>query len=146
MPGFSSFPTLLRHIIVLWGIKKLPFSYANRTALNGHIVAFSRDIVAGDTPPTISISPNWRELKDFPVPSPHMAAYEATKLKPDNHSISKAVVVSEKARIPIACIAPLALVHLLLTAPYLSPAAAYTLLSVRAAAYSWDAPLAPLMK
>ena len=31
-----------RHIRVLWGIEKLPFSYENRTALDGRIVAFSR--------------------------------------------------------------------------------------------------------
>ena len=43
------------HIRVFWGIEKLPFSYANRTALYGHIVAFSRDILAGNTPPTIAI-------------------------------------------------------------------------------------------
>ena len=48
-----------RHIGFLWGIEKLPFSYANRTTLDGHIVAFSRDIVAGDTPPTIKISNEW---------------------------------------------------------------------------------------
>ena len=43
------------HIRVLWGIEKLPFSYAKGTALDGCIVTFSRDIVAGDTPPTIAI-------------------------------------------------------------------------------------------
>ena len=35
---------------------------------------------------------------------------------------------------------------MLLTAPYLSPAAAYTLLSERATAWIWYAPLAPFMK
>ena len=44
-----------RHIRVLWVIEKVPFSYSNRTALEGGIVAFSRDIVARNTPPTISI-------------------------------------------------------------------------------------------
>ena len=51
-----------RHIRVLWGIKKPPFSYANRTALDGHIVAFSRDIVAGNTPHTIAIGNEWWNL------------------------------------------------------------------------------------
>ena len=40
---------------------------------------------------------------------------------------------------------PLVLAHTLLTAPYLSPAAAYTLLLERVIAWNWDAPLAPLM-
>ena len=53
-------PTL--HIRVLWSIKKLPFSYANRTALDGHIIAFSRDIVAGDISPTIEIDNDWWNL------------------------------------------------------------------------------------
>ena len=48
-----------RHIRFIWGIKKLPFSYANKTALGGHIVNFSRDIVAGNTPLTISINYEW---------------------------------------------------------------------------------------
>ena len=47
------------HIQVLWGIEKLPFSYANETALDVHTVAFSRDIIAGDTPHIIAISINW---------------------------------------------------------------------------------------
>ena len=59
-------PTLLiivegptRHIRVLWGIEKLPYSYADKTALDGRIVAFSRDIVAGNTPPTIAVNKEW---------------------------------------------------------------------------------------
>ena len=69
-----------RHIIVLWDIKKLPFSYTNRTALDGHIVAFSRDIVAGDTPPTIAIDDDWWDLEDRPIPSQLMAASKINKL------------------------------------------------------------------
>ena len=57
-----------RHIRFLWGIEKLSFSYANRTALDGQIVDFSRDIVAGDTPPTIAFSDGWWELEDRPTP------------------------------------------------------------------------------
>ena len=49
---------LTLHLRVLWGIEK-NFSYANNTALDDHNVAFSRDIVAGDTSPIITISPNW---------------------------------------------------------------------------------------
>ena len=48
-----------RHIRFLWGIEKLPFSYANRTTLGGRIVAFYRDIVTGNTPPTIAIDEKW---------------------------------------------------------------------------------------
>ena len=54
--------------------------------------------------------------------------------------------MAEQARIPLPCIAPLALVHPLINDPYLSPAAAYTLLLARVTAWSWDAPLVPLMK
>ena len=43
------------HIRVLWGIEKLPYSYAKKTALDSRIVAFSRDIVSGNTPPTIAV-------------------------------------------------------------------------------------------
>ena len=52
----------------------------------------------------------------------------------------------ERSCIPLTCITPLALSHALMTAPYLSPAAAYTLLPERATTWKWDAPLAPLMK
>ena len=48
-----------RHVRFLWGIERLPFSYANRTALDGHIVAFSCNIVTGNTPPTIAIDEEW---------------------------------------------------------------------------------------
>ena len=41
---------------------------------------------------------------------------------------------------------PLALTHPLLTAPYMSPDAASTLLSSRTAAWNWDAPLEPLLR
>ena len=44
-----------RHIRVLWGIEKLPYSYANKIALDGRVVAFSRDIISGNTPPTIAV-------------------------------------------------------------------------------------------
>ena len=76
-----------RHIRFLWGIEKLPFSYANRTALNGHIVDFFCDIIAGDTPPTISIRDEWRDLKERPVPSQHTVESKVTKLRPEDHSI-----------------------------------------------------------
>ena len=81
-----------RHIRVLWGIEKLPLSYANRTALVGHIIAFSCNIIAGETPPTITISNDWWEVP-------------------------------------------------LLTAPYLSPVATYTLISAKSTAWNWDAHL-----
>ena len=99
------------------GNRKTPLLLNNKTALDGHIVAFSCDIVARDTPPTIAISDNWWGLEDLPVPSPHTAASEVAKLRPDEKSIPEAAAVAEQARIPLACIAPLALVHPLLTAP-----------------------------
>ena len=45
-----------RHIRLLWGIEKIPYSYANKTALDGRIVVLSGDLVAGNTPPTISVN------------------------------------------------------------------------------------------
>ena len=114
-------PTL--HLRFLWGIEKKIFSYENKIALYGHIVPFSYDIVVGGMPPTIAIIHNWWDLEDLPVPSPHTAASKFNKMQPDEHSIPKAEAVEEQARIPLACIALLALVHRLLTVPYLSAAA-----------------------
>ena len=68
-----------RYIIVIWGIEKLLFSYVNRTTLDGHIVAFSRNIVTGDTPPTITIGNDWWNLEDQPVPSQLTAASKLNK-------------------------------------------------------------------
>ena len=133
-----------RHFRVLWGIKKLPFSYANRTLINGHIVTFSCDIAAGDTPPTIAINDDWWNLEDHLVPSQLTAASDIKKILPEYPWIPQAVTGAETACIPRTCIAPLVLAHPLLTAPYLSPAAAYTLLLARVTAWNWDAPLAPL--
>ena len=48
-----------RHIRVIWGIEKPPYSYSNKTALDSRVVAFSRDIVAGNTPPTIAADEEW---------------------------------------------------------------------------------------
>ena len=122
------------HLRFLWEIKK-SFSYVNKTALDGHILALSRNIVAGDTPPTIPINPHWLDLEDHPIPSPHKIATEVAKLQPVDNIIPKKATVSDQARIPLACIVPLAFIYPLLTAPYLSPAAAYILLSARATAW-----------
>ena len=89
---------------------------------------------------------DWLDTKYRNVPSQHTAASKVNKLKPEEHSIPEAAAVDEQARIPLACIALLALVHPLMTAPYLSPSAAYTLLLARASFWSWDDPLAPQMK
>ena len=74
-----------------------------------------------------------------------MAATEVSNIRPEDHSIPGGVAGAKRASIPLACIAPLALTHTLLNAPYMSLAAAYTLLSARTTAWNWDAPLAPLM-
>ena len=134
------------HIRVLWGIEKLPFSYANMTGLDGHIVAFSRDIVAGEKPPTIAISDDWWDREDQPVTSQQTAATKVSKLRPEDHSIPEEVTGTERLNIPIACIAPLVLIHPLLTATYMSPWDAYNLFSERTPAWNWDAPLAPIMR
>ena len=106
------------------------------TELNGHILTFFRDIVAGDTPPTIEISDEWWDLEDRPVPSQQTEASEVIKIRPEHHIIPEAATEADRACITLACIAPLALTHPLLTAPYMSPAAAYTLLSTRTAAWN----------
>ena len=69
-----------RHIRVLWGIEKLPFSYENRTALDGRIVALYCDIVAGNTPPSIAIDKEWWNQEDRPVPTEEKADSEVSKL------------------------------------------------------------------
>ena len=88
----------------------------------------------------------WWYLEDFPVLSQHMAASKFAKLSTEDHSIPKAAAGVERECILIACIAPLDFTHPLLNAPYMSPAAGYTLISVRTAAWNWDAPLAPRMR
>ena len=134
-----------RHIRVLWGIEKLPLSYANRTALDGRIGAFSRDIVAGNTPPTISIDEEWWEQEDRPFPTEPKVDAKVSKLRPGDTNIPETAPGANTTRLTRACITPLALAHLLLTAPYLSPAAAYTLLAARLNAWKWDVPLKPLI-
>ena len=67
-------------VIVLLVIEKLPCSYANRTALNSHIIAFSGDIIAGVTPPTIAIGNDGWTLEDCPVPSQLTAASKTNKI------------------------------------------------------------------
>ena len=79
-----------RHIRVLWRIEKLPYSYANKTALDGCIVAFSRDIVAGNTPPTITVNEEWWETEELQVPTETVANSEVAKLQPRDTSIPKA--------------------------------------------------------
>ena len=134
-----------RHIRFLWGIEKLPLSYSNSTALDGRIVTFSRDIVAGNTPPTIYIDKEWWYQEDHPILTEPKADDEVSKIQPRDTSIPKAAPGSETTRLKRACITPLALAHPLLTSPYLSPAAAYTLLAARVHAWKWYAPLKPLM-
>ena len=70
------------------------------------------------------------------VVSPSTAATKVAKLWPTDKRIDDAAAaVSDQACIPLACIAPLISVNLILTSPYLTPAAAYTLLAAIAA--SW---------
>ena len=114
--------------------------------LDGHIVAFFRDIVSGNTSPTITVIYDWWDLKDLPVLSQHTAASKVTMLRPEEHSITKAAAVVKRSCIQHACISPLTLAHPMLTAPYLSPDIAYTLLLEISTAWNWDAPLAPLMR
>ena len=59
------------------------------------IVAFYRDIAAGETPPTITISNDWCDLEDRPLPSQHTAASEVTNLRPEDHSTPEAAEVAE---------------------------------------------------
>ena len=50
------------------GSRKTPYYYANKTDLDGRIVAFSRDVVAGNTPPTIAVDEEWWDKDEIPVP------------------------------------------------------------------------------
>ena len=124
-----------RLIRLLWGIEKLPYSYANKTALDGHIVPFSRDIVVGNTPPTISVNEELWEKEDLPVPTEAVANTEVAKLQPHDTCIPEASPEAATISITQAYITPLSLARPLLTAPYLSPAAAYTLLAARVHAW-----------
>ena len=113
--------------------------------LDGHIITFSRGILLGDPLPTIAISNEWWDRDDQPILSQQTETTEVSKIRPEDHIINEEVTGAERASRPLACIALLALIHILLTAPYMSLAAAYTLLSARTSAWNWDAPLAPLM-
>ena len=83
----------------------------------------------------MTISTYWWEIGYHPFPSQNTEATEVAKLQPSDYSIFETLAVAEQDRIPLACIAPLALVHPLLTVPCLSPAAAYTLIPTRATAW-----------
>ena len=74
-----------------------------------------------------------------------MADHEVAKLRPQDTSIPEASPGASTIRLSRACIAPLTLAHPLLKAPYLLPAAAYSLLAAKVYAKKWDAPLKPLM-
>ena len=50
------------------GSRKLPYSYANKTDLDGCVIAFSRDVDAGNTPPTIAVDEEWWDKDELPVP------------------------------------------------------------------------------
>ena len=79
-----------RHIRVLWGVEKLPYSYANKTDLDGRVVAFSRDVVAGSTPPTIAVDEEWWDKDELPVPLEAVADHKVAKLQPPEVSIPEA--------------------------------------------------------
>ena len=108
-----------RHIIVLWGIEKLPYSYANKTALDGRVVVFSRDVVAGNTPPTIAINEEWWDKDELPVPTETAADHKVAKLRPQETSIPKVSPGASTISLSRACIAPLTLAQPLLKATYL---------------------------
>ena len=130
---------------MLWGVEKLPYSYANKTDLDGRVVALSRDVVAGNTPPTIAVDEEWWDKDELPVPLEAVKDHEVAKLRPHESSIPEASPGASTISLTRACIAPLTLAHPLLKAPYLSPASAYTLLAAKVYANKWDAPLKPLM-
>ena len=77
------------HLQVLWIIEKYPLSYAKKTVLDGQIVAFSRDVVSGATPPTVTINPNWWDIEDHPDVLPGTAATGVAKLVPTEVSIAR---------------------------------------------------------
>ena len=108
-------------------------------------MAFSRDIVAGTHLPPSPSTKNGGKKEELPFPTETVANSEVAKLQPQDTSIPEASPGVATISLPRACITPLALTHPLLTAPYLSPAAAYALLAARVHAWKWDAPLKPLI-
>ena len=88
-----------------------------------------------NTPPTISIDKEWWDQEDRLVPTEQKSDSEVSKLRPGETSIPEAAPGADTTRLTRACITPLALAHPLLPAPYLSPAAAYTLLAARVHAW-----------
>ena len=113
--------------------------------LYGRVVKLSRDIVAGNTPPTIAVDEEWWDKDELPVPTEAVADHEVAKLRPQEASIPKASPGASTISLARACIAPLTLAHPLLKAPYLSPAAAYSLLAAKVHSEKWDVLLKPLM-
>ena len=108
----------MRHIRVLWGVENPPYSYSNKTDLDGRVVALSRDVVAGNTPPTISVDEEWWDKDEIPVPTEAVADHEVAKLRPQEASIPEVSTGASTISLAHACIAPLTLAHPLLKAPY----------------------------
>ena len=80
-----------------------------------------------------------------PSPNRNSCKLRGCQATTSRHKHPEASPGAAPISLPRACIMPLALAHPLLKAPYLSPAAAYTLLAARVHAWKWDAPLKPLM-
>ena len=53
--------------------------------------------------------------------------------------------MSDRARLPLALLAPFQFVHPLLSAPYLSPPISYTLLTAQAEKMRWEGEITPLL-
>ena len=86
--------------------------------MDGHIVKFYRDVVAGDITPTVTINPDCCRLEDHPVVSPSIDTTKVAKMRPTDDSIDKSPAVEEQTSISLSFIAPLTFVHPLLIAPY----------------------------
>ena len=65
-----------------------------------YIVAFYRNIVAGNMPPTIAIDKEWWDQEDCPVSTEQKVDSEISKLQPGDTRIPGAATGAETTRLP----------------------------------------------
>ena len=126
------------HVLLLWGVERLLVLFTNPEVIYGKIVAFSRDMVEGTFPPTITINPTWWYMSSQLVISAATAAQSLANCTPAATEIPALTTANYRAHLPLAVIAPLQFVKPLLSAPYLSPTAVYTFLTAHAAEMRWE--------
>ena len=81
--------------------RKIPFSFANKTELNGNFVALSHNVFAGSTPSTIAIDPDWWKLEDHPLVSTKTDATEVATVAPTNYIIVEKAAIEDPVNLPL---------------------------------------------